>query len=311
MNEEKTGTLASASGKMFLFGEHSVLYGHPAIVVPVPCGVSVESSFHSRKGATRVLPKKSVHASSAVKAFLEWNRISECDSGITLHTASDIPFPGLGSSSATIVATIRSLSRLFGKKLSDNDVYSIAKKAKKIAEGSDVSFADVACSTFGCAILYNGAGMVKRLVPKNSKDISFIAASTPRERTTAELVRRVKSRSEAARGLMPLIDCMGRTALNAASCVRKGDWRETGLLMADYHALLSFIGVNTPALSGVVARATSAGALGAKTSGAGGGDCAIILSEKGRDENRIVKKLNMAGIRTLKFGLVVEREAWL
>jgi len=300
-SRNEKNTLANAPGKMFLFGEHSVLYGHPAIVVPIKRYVSVESFFSKDLHGVRVLPKESAHASAAARAFLKWNRCTQRN-GIILQTRSDIPFPGLGSSSATIVATIRSLSILFEKKLSDRAVYSIAKKAKTIAEGNAGSYADVACSTYGKLILYENPTRIKRLPAKGPEKISFIAASTPREKTTAEMIFKAGLLSGKACGRLPVIDCMGIITRDACSCIRKGKWGEVGRLMLDYHSMLSFAGVNTPLLSRTVAHAVSLGALGAKTSGAGGGDCAIILARR-HNENELLNGMNRDGIRTLGFGL--------
>ena len=63
----------------------------------------------------------------------------------------------------------------------------------------------------------------------------------------------------------------GRTSLEARN------WSALGQLMDMQHGLLHALGVDTPSLAEIVFAARQAGALGAKLSGAGGGDCAIVL----------------------------------
>ncbi len=46
------------------------------------------------------------------------------------------------------------------------------------------------------------------------------------------------------------------------------------------HGLLHALGVDTPALADIVFMAQQGGAYGAKLSGAGGGDCAIVLADE-------------------------------
>jgi mevalonate kinase len=65
---------------------------------------------------------------------------------------------------------------------------------------------------------------------------------------------------------------LGRIALGTA------DWQGLGQLMDMQHGLAHAIGVDTAETVELVFRAREAGAYGAKLSGAGGGDCIIVLA---------------------------------
>jgi len=64
------------------------------------------------------------------------------------------------------------------------------------------------------------------------------------------------------------------------------------------HGLLHALDVDTPALSNIVFAARAAGAYGAKLSGAGGGDCAIVLVDPAQ-KDAIAAKLRAAGHNVL------------
>ena len=73
------------------------------------------------------------------------------------------------------------------------------------------------------------------------------------------------------------------------------DDNELGSLMNRNHVLLRQIGVSTPRLDMLVARAREAGALGAKLTGAGGGGCIIALCADKRTQSRIARELRREG----------------
>jgi len=68
-----------------------------------------------------------------------------------------------------------------------------------------------------------------------------------------------------------------------------------GSLMNRNHELLRQIGVSTPRLDRLVARARKAGALGSKLTGAGGGGCIIALCADKKSQSSIAKELRKQG----------------
>jgi mevalonate kinase len=82
---------------------------------------------------------------------------------------------------------------------------------------------------------------------------------------------------------------------NAVHAIEAGDARGLGELLNYGQMLLSGLFLSTPEIEQAVSVARSAGALGAKLTGAGGGGAVIALSEPG-ESDRILDAWRAAGI---------------
>jgi mevalonate kinase len=72
---------------------------------------------------------------------------------------------------------------------------------------------------------------------------------------------------------------LGDISVQARTEMLQANWPAVGDLMNIHQGILDGFGVNTPQLANLIFAARSAGALGAKLSGAGGGDCMFALVE--------------------------------
>ena len=113
---------ASAPGKIILFGEHAVVYGRPALAVPVTqVHADVEVTNSSRTGIWIDAPDVNLHAelntlpsdhpiASVIHNLFFLSRISPFPN-LEIKIASTIPVAsGLGSGAAVTVALTRALS---------------------------------------------------------------------------------------------------------------------------------------------------------------------------------------------------------
>jgi mevalonate kinase len=71
---------------------------------------------------------------------------------------------------------------------------------------------------------------------------------------------------------------IGNIVENAKDCLIKKDFVKLGQLMNMNQGLLDSLGVGNAKLSSLIYTALESGSLGAKISGAGGGDCIIALT---------------------------------
>ena len=132
-------SIASAPGKIILFGEHFVVHGTKAILAAIDKRVTVTSSFTENKTikvnselGTLEVSMSSSHeeVKNEFRPFIFLaNRMinSHQDvNGLEITIDSDIPIGvGLGSSSACCVAAAASISGLF-KELSSEEILNLS-----------------------------------------------------------------------------------------------------------------------------------------------------------------------------------------
>ncbi len=309
--------LASAPAKIILFGEHSVVYGKPAIAAAIDLRTYVQARFNDN-GAIKIEARdiktpgltvsfsedeiyfesdygKAAEVLSYVRQAIELVR-DEADrsrGGVTVSITSQIPVgAGLGSSAAVAVATIGAVSKLLGLELSNEEIGRLGHRVELLVQGGASSGIDPTVSAIGGFIHYEG-GRFERLP---FMELPVVVGYTGSSGSTKELVAMVRRTYEEMPEIVePILTAMGKIVEKARdvllSDIEDGGVRfqKLGRLMNINHGLLDALGVSTKKLSELVYAARTAGALGgAKITGAGGGGgCMYALApgeaERGRD----------------------------
>ena len=139
---------ASAPGKIILFGEHAVVYGRPALAVPVtqvratvdvwPAeyrGVWIEAPNIRIKAELREIPTD--HALAAALQILFSALGIDPYPNINIRITSTIPVAsGLGSGAAVTVALTRALASHLRRAMKDEDVNAFVYEIEKIHHGT-------------------------------------------------------------------------------------------------------------------------------------------------------------------------------
>ncbi len=283
-----TAVKATAPGKIILFGEHSVVYGQPAIAVPVS-QVRATCTVRENSAGTGILLNapdidRREYLSAAgendplalvVRRTLDALGVDAPSLEITV--TSTIPIAcGLGSGAAISAAIIRALGEFFRRPFESQTVSDIAFEVEKIYHGTP-SGIDNTVVAFAQPIFFTKGQPIERLTV--GAPLTFVIGDTGIKSPTYKVVGDLRARrTENPAAFDPIFAEMGTLARNARAAIERGDAASVGQLMGENHAILRKLGISHPMLDALVGAAMDAGALGAKLSGAGWGGNMIALA---------------------------------
>jgi mevalonate kinase len=279
---------ASAPGKIILFGEHAVVYGRPALAVPVTqVHADVEVTGSARRGIWIDAPAVDLHAelntlpsdhplASVIHNFLFLWRVSPFPD-LAVRISSTIPVAsGLGSGAAVTVALTRALASYFEHSISDEEVNAFAYEIEKLHHGTP-SGIDNTVITYASPVYFIKGRPIEPF--RVGKPFTIIIGDTGVHAPTKESVGDVRKLWEANQPKWESIfDQVGEIARTAREIIESGDTVRLGKLMNENHTLLQEMSVSSPELDVLVTAARKAGAWGAKMSGGGRGGNMIALA---------------------------------
>jgi mevalonate kinase len=293
-------SVASAPGKIILFGEHFVVYGIKAVLCSIDMRITATSKFldekivrvrssigdsemdlNSLKNLENVSKKFMKPFFYIVKKAIEDN---PTEKGIEMVLESEIlPGVGLGSSSASCVAATASVNGLFTR-LSNDEVVKRAIQAERIIFEQN-SGADASVSTFGGLMSYDLTNGFENISSKNN--LNFIISNSSQVHNTQDVVRQVKIFKEKNEDLFKKL-CEQEIEIvnNAIRSLKENNLNKLGSLMSNNHDLLEQIGVSTEKIDLLVREAKKT-SYGAKITGAGGGGCIISLVDDSNIKNTL------------------------
>ncbi len=282
-------TSATAPGKIILFGEHAVVYGRPALAVPV---FQVYARATVEEGETEGIwieaPQIGLAATLealghdhplAMAVELVFRSLGQSPQGQKLRLRVDSTIPvasGLGSGAAVSVALIRALSAHLGQLLPDEQVNALAYEIEKIHHGTP-SGIDNTVVTYGRAV-YFVRGQTPQPFSIRGHFTLIIGDSgipAPTRQAVADVRRLWQAEPQRYNALF---DAIGEIVQEARQALEVGDGVRLGKLMNANHALLQELTVSSEELDALVEAARHAGAWGAKLSGGGRGGNMIALA---------------------------------
>ncbi|NWG34918.1 MAG: mevalonate kinase [Chloroflexi bacterium] len=324
-------TVSSAPGKIILFGEHAVVYGRPALAVPVTqVHADVEILASDRPGIWIAAPDIALHSdlnslpsdhpiAAVIHNFLFLSRTSFSPAGrgaeeegsfpnLSIKITSTIPVAsGLGSGAAVTVALVRALSSHLDYPMSDEEVNAFAYEIEKLHHGTP-SGIDNTVVTYGKPVYFvksppsparGGAGGEVETFTVGTP-FTIVIGDTGLPAPTRDSVGDVRKLWEAEKERWEgVFDEIGEIAKQARNAIERGRTKELGGLMNQNHVLLQEMTVSSPELDRLVETARTAGALGAKLSGGGRGGNMIALVEPEKADSVASSLMNAGAKRVI------------
>ena len=302
-------TVAHAPGKVILFGEHAVVYGRPAVAVPVldvrataavedmPPGSGIMVVAEDLKRTFDLFdvphddPLRMIVSTTLARLGVGM------EVALKITVSSTIPIArGLGSGAAISTAIARALGKHLGQWLTSRAVSDLVFETEKIYHGTP-SGIDNTVIAFEKPVYFikdkiRDVFWVRTPVPLVIGDTGVVSP-------TAIAVGDVRSAWEQARERYEeIFDEIGTLAHMGREAMESGDLEAIGRLMNANQKLLRLLDVSSPELEGLIEAAIQGGALGAKLAGAGrGGNMVAVVTPE--TAGQVSMMLRLAGAKNV------------
>ena len=281
-------TTATAPGKIILIGEHAVVYGRPAIAVPVWETVATATITDGRPGSgcigiardlnrTIQLAEAGDEEPLALVTRLTLNALRlPPNPDWRIEIASQIPIAsGLGSGAALSAALVKAIYAHVGQPVSAEEVSRLVYESERLYHGTP-SGIDNTVIAHGTPIWFIKGQSPVAFTP--GKPLTFVIADSGIAAPTKETVGDVRRGWEADPARYEAwFEGIAAIAKRARQAIGVGDGVTLGQLFAENQAILQKLGVSSLPLERLIDAALAAGALGAKLSGGGRGGNVIAL----------------------------------
>ena len=277
--------VGQAHSKIILIGEHAVVYGYPAISLPL---LEVEVTCRVVPATTPWRLFEEDTLSMAVYASLEYLNIK--DACIRCQIDSAIPEKrGMGSSAAISIAAIRAVFDYYQAELPHDVLEILVNRAEMIAHMNPSGLDAKTCLSDHPIRFIKNLGFTEL-----EMDLStyLVIADTGVYGHTREAIQVVQSKGKDA---LPYLQTLGDLTQEAEDAINHKDAEKLGEILSQAHENLKEIGVSSQDADSLVETAIHHGALGAKMSGGGLGGCIIALAANLEQAQELAQRLEEKG----------------
>ena len=272
--------IGKSHSKIILIGEHSVVYGYPAIAIPLK-KIEIECAIEEAK--SNFFYDETDTLSVAIFTALKY--LKKENVKIKYKITSQIPQKrGMGSSAAVSIAAIRAIFNYFGENLEDELLEKLVNTAEIVAHKTPSGLDAKTCLSDKAIRFVKNKGF--SYINLNL-DAYLVIADTGIYGNTGEAIQNVKNLGDKAelslKKLGRLTDEMTRILTgnieNKEEKIRREKISKIGEIMTAANTELGKLNITIEKTELFVKTAIENGAAGAKISGGGLGGCVIALAE--------------------------------
>jgi len=295
--------ISSAPANLMLLGEHSVVYGYPALA----CAVDQRIEIQWSKTDQQTICIKSELANfqftlAELQAFKNHPELDhpklrfvmhalnafgkQLSHGLQIEIISEFSSTiGLGSSAAVLAATLHGLNQITGQNLSNLELFNLGHEIILTIQGRG-SGTDLAASLSGGVILFEPAlhdqkvsrpANIQKLPETISQNMPLSLIYCGYKTPTAEVLNQVAEQWQAKpEQLKRLYTLMGETTKQAYQKLMLNQTEHFYALSEIYQDLMDALGVNDATLQSIIDQIRQCDGIHAsKISGSGLGDCVL------------------------------------
>ena len=279
-----SSSVGTAVGKIILCGEHAVVYGKPALAVPV-AAVSAQATIGRASGewihAQNFNRRYALAQATERDPLAQALRVTAAYCGqplrdVELTVASTIPVAGgLGSGAAVATATVRALAAYHDVTLSPETVAALVFESEKLLHGTPSGIDNTVIAYERPIVFVRGEPPVPlRVAQPFTMVIDDTGVPSPTRITVGEVAA---ARVREPERYQALFDEIADVVTAVREVIAGQDPAGLGALLDENQRLLEALGVSSEVNGRLCEAARAAGALGAKLSGGGRGGNVIAL----------------------------------
>ncbi|TWT16662.1 mevalonate kinase [Streptococcus sp. sy010] len=276
--------VGKSHSKIILMGEHAVVYGYPAIALPLT-DINVTCQI---KPAYQSVPQAENSLARAIALAKDYLGKTECQ--LRYELVSQVPEKrGMGSSAAVSLAGIRAVFDYFQEELPDHVLSNLANQAEKIAHSNPSGLDVKTCMSHQAIKFIKNQGFEPLSI---DLDAYLVIADTGIHGHTSEAVQKIADLGKKA---SPYLEQLGDLTLTAEKAIKAKELEKLGHSMTKAHKQLAQLGVSCEVADHLVEKALAYGSLGAKMSGGGLGGCVIALIKNKTNAQKLSQYLKKEG----------------